>query len=153
MGSRHCGPEKAHKHLAHKQFLGHSGHRSSRPGTRSSRPDTRTKMFMFLGFRTQHINFWPLATGRETPGDLVGRTPPPHPGSHRKNLFMFMCLFLSWKMRGKRLKSKFGRSTVPPSAQKQNSKLPGLGVQWHHRAPKTPKGPSAETLKTLTFFN
>ena len=49
---------------------------------------------MFLGFRTQHINFWPLATGRETPGHPVGR-PPPHPGSHRKNLFMFMCLFLS----------------------------------------------------------
>ena len=23
------GPEKAHKHLAHKQFLGHPGHRSS----------------------------------------------------------------------------------------------------------------------------
>ena len=28
------GSEKAHKHLAHKQFLGHPGHRSSRPGTR-----------------------------------------------------------------------------------------------------------------------
>ena len=28
------------------------------------------------------------------PGHPVGR-PPPHPGSHRNNLFMFMCLFLS----------------------------------------------------------
>ena len=54
-----------------------------------------TKMFMFLGFRTQHINFWPVATGRETPGHPLGR-PPPHPGSHWNNLFMFMCLFLSW---------------------------------------------------------
>ena len=80
-----AGPKKAHKHLAHEQFVGHPGHRSSRPGT-------RTKMFMFLGFRTQHINFWPLATGRETPG----RETPLHPGSHRKNLFMFMCLWLSW---------------------------------------------------------
>ena len=26
------------------------------PGHRSSRPGARTKMFMFLGFRTQHIN-------------------------------------------------------------------------------------------------
>ena len=41
----------------------------------SSRPGTRTKMFMFLGFRTQHINFWPPGhrsgdpwpPGRETP--------------------------------------------------------------------------------------
>ena len=63
----------------------------------SSQPGTRTKTFMFLGFRTQHINFWPLATGRETPPPPhpVGR-PPPRPGNHRKNLFMFMCLFLSW---------------------------------------------------------
>ena len=52
---------------------------------------------MFLGFRTQHINFWPLATGRETPHP-VGR-PPPRPGSHRKNLFMFMCLFLCFFQR------------------------------------------------------
>ena len=57
----------------------------------SSRPGTRTKMFMFLGFRTQHINFWPLATGRETPGHPVGR-PPAHPGSHRKNL-LCVCAF------------------------------------------------------------
>ena len=62
----------------------------------SSRPGTRTKTFMFLGFRTQHINFWPLATDRETPPP-TGRETPPHPGSHRKILFMFMCLFLSWK--------------------------------------------------------
>ena len=61
----------------------------------SSRPGTRSSMFMFLGFHTQHINFWSLASGRETPGHPVGR-PPPHSGSHRKNLFMFMCLFLSW---------------------------------------------------------
>ena len=63
----------------------------------SSRQGTRTKTFMFLGFRTQHINFWPLANGRETPPP-VGRPPPPL-GSHRKKLFMFMCLFLylnSW---------------------------------------------------------
>ena len=49
------GPEKAHKHLAHKQF----------PGHRSSRPDTRTKftkLFMFLGFR-KHL----------TPGHPVKR--------------------------------------------------------------------------------
>ena len=43
------GARKAHKHLAHKQFLGDPCHQSSRPGTWS-------KMFMFLGFRTQHIN-------------------------------------------------------------------------------------------------
>ena len=46
--------------------------------------------------RTQHINFWPLATGRETPGHPVGR-PPPQPGQSPEKLFMFMCLFLSWK--------------------------------------------------------
>ena len=63
----------------------------------SSRPGTRTKTFMFLGFRTQHINFWPLATGLETPPPPPGRETPPRPGSHRKNLFMFMCLFLSWE--------------------------------------------------------
>ena len=33
-------------------------------------------MFMFLGFRTQHIKFWPLATDQETPGHPVGRPPP-----------------------------------------------------------------------------
>ena len=43
----------------------------------SSRSGTRTKAFMFLGLRTQHINFWPLATGRETPPHPVGRPPPP----------------------------------------------------------------------------
>ena len=54
--------------------------------TESSRPGTRTKMFMFLGFRTQHINFWPRATSRETPGHPVGRPlatrsgDPPPPG-------------------------------------------------------------------------
>ena len=42
-------PEKAHKHLAHKQFLGHPGHRSAQPGT-------WTKMFMFLARVLQHIN-------------------------------------------------------------------------------------------------
>ena len=41
-------------------------------------------MFMFLGFRTQHINIWPLANRS---GD------PPSPSSHRTKLFMFMCLF------------------------------------------------------------
>ena len=40
---------EAHKHSAHKRFLCHLGHRASRPGT-------RTKVFMLLGFRTQHIN-------------------------------------------------------------------------------------------------
>ena len=72
---------------------------------------------MFLGFRTQHINFWPLATGRETPPTRSG-DPPPHPGSHRKNLFMFMCLFLSWVTTRKLLKkflkkfgAKFGRKS------------------------------------------
>ena len=57
------GPEKAHQHLADKQFLGDPGHRSSRQGT-------RMKMFTFFGFCTQHI-------GRLTPGHQVGRTPPP----------------------------------------------------------------------------
>ena len=93
--------------MAHKQFLGHPGHRSSQPGTRillagCTNPPGRApgqKNFMLLGFRTQHINFRPLATGRETPGHPIGRPlatrsgDPPHPGSHRKNLFMFMCLF------------------------------------------------------------
>ena len=71
------GAEKAHTHLAHKQFLGHPGHRSSQPGT-------RRKKFMFLGFHTQHINFWTLAN-----------LPPPHPGGHRTKLFMVVCLFFS----------------------------------------------------------
>ena len=39
-------------------------------------------MFMFLGFRTQHINVGPLAT-------RSGEPPPHHPGNHRKKLFMF----------------------------------------------------------------
>ena len=39
----------------------------------SSRPGTRTKMFMFLGFRTQHINFWP-------PGHRSGDPPPTRSG-------------------------------------------------------------------------
>ena len=43
----------------------------------SSRPGTQTKTFMFLGFRTQNINFWPLATGRETPPARSGDPPPP----------------------------------------------------------------------------
>ena len=50
---------------------------------------------MFLGFRTQHINFWPLATGRETPPPPGRETLPP-PGQSPENLFVFMCLFLSW---------------------------------------------------------
>ena len=62
----------------------------------SSRPGTRTKTLMFLGFRTQHINFWPLATGRENPPPHPVGRPPPHLRSHQQNLFMFMCLFLSW---------------------------------------------------------
>ena len=48
----------------------------------SSRPGTRTKTFMFLGFRTQHINFdpWPPVgrpppTGRETPPPPPGQSP------------------------------------------------------------------------------
>ena len=52
---------KAHEHLAHKQFLGHPGHRTSRPGT-------RTKMLMFLGLCTP-------ARKRLTPGHPVGRPP------------------------------------------------------------------------------
>ena len=105
---------KAFANLAHKQFLGHPGHRSSRPGT-------GTKTFMFLGFRTQHINFWPLATGRETPPHPVGR-PPPRPGSHRKDLFMFMCLFLSWAL------------TPPPSQQAKwwNSSWISIGDHQPH---------------------
>ena len=43
----------------------------------SSRPGTRTKTFIFLGFCTQHINFWPLATGRETPPPTRSGDPPP----------------------------------------------------------------------------
>ena len=84
-------PEKAHKHLAHKQFLGHPGHRSSRPGTRflpAGDPDEN--VYVPWVPHTAHK----LLTPGHRSGDPVGR-PPPRPGSHRKNLFMFMCLFLS----------------------------------------------------------
>ena len=52
------GREKAHKHLAHKQFLGHPGHRSSRPGTRflpAGDPDEN--VYVPWVPHTQHINF------------------------------------------------------------------------------------------------
>ena len=42
---------------------------------------------MFLGFRRQHINLWPLDTRL---GD------PPPPDGHRTKIFMFMSLFLPW---------------------------------------------------------
>ena len=48
-------------------WVPHTTHKLLTPGYRSGDP-------------------WP--PGRETPG---------HPGSHRKNMFMFMCLFLSWQ--------------------------------------------------------
>ena len=87
---------KAHKHLAHKQFLGHPGHRSSRPGTR----------FLPAGYPDENVYVpWVPHTAHKllTPGHRSGDTPPPpnrsgdppRLGSHRKNLFVFMCLFLS----------------------------------------------------------
>ena len=70
--SPHCpvlGAGKAHKHLAHKQFLGHPGHRSSRPGTRPDEnvyipwvPHTAHKL-LTPGHRSG--DRWP--PGRETP--------------------------------------------------------------------------------------
>ena len=56
----------------------------------SSRPGTRTKTFMFLGFRTQHINFWPLATGRETPPPTSRETPPPPGQSPEKFVYVYV---------------------------------------------------------------
>ena len=64
------------KDLAHKQFLGHPGHRSSRPGTRflpAGYPDEN--VYIPWVPHTAH-KLWPLATGRETPGHPVGRPPP-----------------------------------------------------------------------------
>ena len=72
------GPEKAHKHLAHKQVLSHPSHRSSRPGTQSSRPGTRTKNFQNVYvpwiphtahklFTPGHRSGDPWPPGRETP--------------------------------------------------------------------------------------
>ena len=78
------GPEKAHKHLGHKQSLGQPGHRSSRPGT-------QMKIFVPLGFCTRNINIWPLATR--------SGGPPLRPGSHQTKLFMFMPIFLPWYFR------------------------------------------------------
>ena len=66
--------EKAHKHLAHKQFLGHPGHRSSRPGTR----------FLPAGHPDENVCVpWVPHTAHKllTPGHRsTGReNPPPHP--------------------------------------------------------------------------
>ena len=67
------GPEKAHKHLAHKQFLGHPGHRSSRPGTR----------FLPAGYPDENVYVpWVPHTAHKllTPGHRSGEPPPPpHP--------------------------------------------------------------------------
>ena len=56
----------------------------------SSRPGTRTKTFMFLGFRTQHINFWALATGPETPPPPGQETPPPPGQSPEKFVYVYV---------------------------------------------------------------
>ena len=76
----------------HKQFVGHPGHRSSRPGTRDGN--------VYVPW-VPHTAHKPLTPGHRS-GDPwpPGRETPPHPGSHRKNLFMFMCLFLSRLLRG-----------------------------------------------------
>ena len=65
----------------------------------SSRPGARTKTFMFLGFRTQHINF--LTPGHRS-GDPRGPPPsretPPPPGQSPEKFvyvyvpFSFLCL-------------------------------------------------------------
>ena len=76
------GPEKAHRHLVHKQFPGHPSHQSSQPGI-------WTKVFMCLNW-VPHTANTHLKTGRP-----VRRHPPPQPMSHRITLLMFMCLFFS----------------------------------------------------------
>ena len=70
-----CNRQVTKGFCAIRQFPGPPGHRSSRPGT-------RTKMFMFLGFRTQHRNVWPLAARS---GD-----PPPTGQSPEKNLCVYV---------------------------------------------------------------
>ena len=71
-----AGPEKAHKHLAHKQFLGHPGQRLSLPGTQilpAGCPDAN--VYVPWVPHTAHKLLTP--GHRETPGHPVGRPPPP----------------------------------------------------------------------------
>ena len=73
-----------HKHLAHKQFLGHPGHRSSRPGTR----------FLPAGYPDENAYVpWVPHTAHKllTPGHRSGDSPPtrsgdpPPPGQSPEN--------------------------------------------------------------------
>ena len=85
----------AHKHLAHKQFLGHPGHRSSRPGTRflpARYPDEN--IYVPWVPHTAHQLLTPGHRSGDPPPPPGRETPPPRPGSHQGNLFVFMCLFL-----------------------------------------------------------
>ena len=67
------GQHLARKHLAHKQFLGHPGHRFSRPGTR----------FLPAGYPDENVYVpWVPHTAHKllTPGHRSGEPPPPPPG-------------------------------------------------------------------------
>ena len=91
------GARKAHKHLAHKQFLGHPGHRSSRPGARSSGRMPGQKCL----YSHRSGDPWPPA-GRETPG---------HPGSHRK-ICLCLCAFSFPENFATFLETSFSRRAV-----------------------------------------
>ena len=84
VGYGDLGPEKAHKHVAHKQFLGHPGHRSSRPGT----------PILPAGYPDENVYVpWVPHTAHKllTPGHRSGdpwspgRETPPPPGQSPEN--------------------------------------------------------------------
>ena len=72
-GAETLGDGKAHKQLAHKQFLGHPGHRSSRPGAR----------FLPAGYSDENVYVpWVPHTAHKllTPGHRSGEPPPTRSG-------------------------------------------------------------------------
>ena len=108
------------------------GHRSSRPGTR----------FLPAGYPDENVYVpWVPHTAHKllTPGHRSGDPPPsgretpPRPGSHRKNLFMFMCLFLSWppdataqKQQPPRVEAKAVEKADQPKSEGQSQSLLSL---------------------------
>ena len=84
------GAEKAHKHLAHKQFLGHPGHRSSRPGTRflpAGCPDEN--VYVPWVPHTAHKLLTPGHRSGDPPHP-VGRPPPPPGQSPEKYVYVYV---------------------------------------------------------------
>ena len=70
----------------------------------SSWPGTRTKTFMFLGFRTQHINFWTPGHRSGDPPRPVGRPPPPGQ-SPEKFVYVYVYVPFPFLIHAARIKS------------------------------------------------